>query len=499
MSDIISKSKASAISIIGNIIEDAESHILLLNESFEVIYLNEKFQRVFKKFYGLTFLMNDLFFEKLAAKRPKQASKWKERCVQARAYGPRKIEEVFTSSLGVTSYWVFYIKASKIGPNGIVYSIFSRDVTDDVANQTQIIKSEANLRTILDSLNSSVLLIDTFGRLIDFNNYAAESFRVSYGTILERGEPFLSFLSEELVPVWRNRIDANFTNSNEICTYVEEHLICGQKVICETKILPILDKRELIGYTIVVDDVTKKRKDEFLLQMQYNELLKVNNELDYFVYSASHDLRSPLLSIMGLIDLLKRGDETDSKLYVDHIESSIKKLDIYVSKIISYSRINRLKPTYEEIDINKVHLQALEDLKYMGLDSAVQTNLQLSIAVPIYSDFEKLTIIFRNIQSNAYHYYDTSKVSTLDIIVNSTSEKVVIEFIDNGIGINNEILDKVFDMFYRGTDKSKGAGLGLYIARNAVEKLHGKISIKSEFGKGTRVIVVMPNFPNGKN
>jgi signal transduction histidine kinase len=114
--------------------------------------------------------------------------------------------------------------------------------------------------------------------------------------------------------------------------------------------------------------------------------------------------------------------------------------------------------------------------------------------VRLHTDFDRLSIIFRNILANAFQYFDkTKKHSTLLITAEINSQLATISFRDNGIGIDPAFHDRVFEMFFRASDTSNGSGLGLYVAKNTVEKLGGKIHMTSKLGVGTEVILQVPN------
>lgn len=122
--------------------------------------------------------------------------------------------------------------------------------------------------------------------------------------------------------------------------------------------------------------------------------------------------------------------------------------------------------------------------------------ININGSIPFYSDHSRLLIIFNNIISNAVRYYDRWKESFLQIDIVVDKDKAEIHFSDNGVGIAEEFLDKIFKMFFRASYESKGSGLGLYIVKSTVEKLNGKISVKSKLGEGTHFTIEVPNiFP----
>lgn len=138
----------------------------------------------------------------------------------------------------------------------------------------------------------------------------------------------------------------------------------------------------------------------------------------------------------------------------------------------------------------------LERMQYMPGSSLIVKDIRIDEQVPLFSDKYRLSVIFNNIISNAIKYYDDHKEDPfLRISITIKEESVHMEFEDNGIGIDPEYLNKVFDMFFRATPNNEGAGLGLYIVQEAVDKLRGTVQIKSQLRKGTNFIIDIPNYP----
>jgi PAS domain S-box-containing protein len=227
------------------------------------------------------------------------------------------------------------------------------------------------------------------------------------------------------------------------------------------------------------------------------ELMKTNSELNRFVYSVSHDLRAPLLSILGLANLIN-DDEDFKKIElrekVDMIKKSIKRLDTFISDILDYSRNGRLEVSRDEINFKKLVNETRENLKFMeGTDGY---NLQLYIHQPakFISDKGRIGIVLNNIISNAIKYQDTNKANPfVNIRIESDEEKAVLTIEDNGIGIEEKNQAKIFDMFYRVSKLSNGSGLGLYIVKETIEKLQGTIKLESQLAKGSKFIITLPN------
>ena len=226
------------------------------------------------------------------------------------------------------------------------------------------------------------------------------------------------------------------------------------------------------------------------------ELLNSNNELDSFVYHTSHDLKAPLKSILGLISLSK--NETDNKknmeMYLEMMEKSVHKLEEFISSVIEYSL--NIKSDIHQIEINfdEIIDDSLEQLnEYRNLkDIEIQRNIKIN--KPFYSDPKRLKIIFNNLITNAVKYHDFTKEHPfvkINIIQENNLVNIRVE--DNGTGIESKFHDKIFNMFFRASEKSTGSGLGLYIVRQTIDKLNGHISMESEYGTGTTFIINLPN------
>ena len=232
-----------------------------------------------------------------------------------------------------------------------------------------------------------------------------------------------------------------------------------------------------------------------VVEEKNKELHKLNEELDSFVYSVSHDLRAPLSSILGLISISKiEKDRANLPIYLEKIEISVNKLDNFIKEIISYSRNVRLKVEVEELDLRVLIEEVFEALAYMDPDNHIETSIESSGKSMIHSDKTRLLVILNNIISNGFRYYKSYiNDSFIKVKIITTNTRAVISIEDNGIGIKPERLNKIFDMFYRGTDSGNGSGLGLYIAQESVAKLEGTITVESEYERGTTFTVTIDN------
>jgi signal transduction histidine kinase len=255
-----------------------------------------------------------------------------------------------------------------------------------------------------------------------------------------------------------------------------------------TAILNAIKQREAEAEKIRANDT---------LRTQYEELIKINKELDSFVYSVSHNLRAPLRSVLGLVSLAKMEDNDRGNHFRDYfkmMEDSMLKLDETLMEILDYSRNARQELNLDHVDLRKLIDDNLERMQYMPGASRIRKEIAIQEEAPLISDRYRISYIINNLVSNAIKYSDKSKTDPwLKISIQIQPDRAYLEFKDNGIGIDKLYLTKVFDMFFRATQSNDGAGLGLYIVKEAVDKLKGEINIESEAGVGTTFKIKIPN------
>lgn len=225
------------------------------------------------------------------------------------------------------------------------------------------------------------------------------------------------------------------------------------------------------------------------------ELKKINTEMDRFVYSTSHDLRAPLLSILGLLNIIeKENSQYDIKGYLKLLRDSTVKLDRFISDIIDYSRNSRLEVMSTELDITALIDESFKHLNYLPGCSSLLKLVNVDASTRYFGDERRISIILNNLISNAIKYQNPSiSDSYVNIEAQVTERYLILEIEDNGLGIDKPYLSKIFDMFYRANPEAKGSGLGLYIVQETLDKLEGVISVTSELGKGTKFTVKIPN------
>jgi signal transduction histidine kinase len=220
------------------------------------------------------------------------------------------------------------------------------------------------------------------------------------------------------------------------------------------------------------------------------ELRKVNGELDRFVYSASHDLRAPLASVLGLVNIARLEKGANFEGYLDKIESSVLKLDGFIRDIIDFSRNARVEIEAEAIDFKSLITEIFDNLKYLDEKDKIKRVVKVEGEGIFYSDKKRLAVVLNNLIANAIKYSNPHEENSfIEVYVKQNGKQVLLQVKDNGIGIGNEHITSIFKMFYRADSKSKGSGIGLYIVKETLDKIQGTISVQSEYGKGSMFTV----------
>ncbi|HYV92001.1 MAG TPA: ATP-binding protein [Chitinophagales bacterium] len=241
--------------------------------------------------------------------------------------------------------------------------------------------------------------------------------------------------------------------------------------------------------------ISENKKSIEELSNKNIELQKSNSEIDSFVYSTSHDLRAPLLNVVGLIDLTDmQVDDPNVKIYFGLMKESLYKLDDTIKEIIEYYRNKKVEVALTKVDLAKIARDAFNNFRFMEDASQMDLFIDIDNSVSFQCDAKRMGVIFNNLISNAIKFRDPNKESGyIKVRSYASDDAVTIVVEDNGLGIEKQHLKKIFDMFYRGNGTSSGSGLGLYILKEVVGKLNGKISVESKLGKGTQFTLELPN------
>lgn len=252
---------------------------------------------------------------------------------------------------------------------------------------------------------------------------------------------------------------------------------------------------EVVGFIKITRDFTERKKIEDALYRQNQRLLKANADLDNFVYTASHDLKSPVTNIEGLIDTLQ-GETNPAK-----IEQILRYLKISVTKLKStindLANIAKMQKDIDEKSKQLIRIEeTLEDVQY-SLSNQMREDcpvIQKSLRVKKIR-FSRLNLksILYNLVSNSIKYRSPGRDCFIKVSTYEENGKLIIEVADNGLGMPKGYQQKIFKMFSRMHTHVDGSGIGLYILKRIVDNAQGTIDIQSKIGEGTTFKISLPN------
>lgn len=232
---------------------------------------------------------------------------------------------------------------------------------------------------------------------------------------------------------------------------------------------------------------TKNTLLEEIVTQRTSELEEANERLETFVYKASHDIKGPLKSIIGLTVVGQKDvQDENAKNYFDHILKSTRKLDNLLMDLLQITKVRKTTLQLEKINFNEMVASVLSSFENFPGYEKMKISIEIKENVPFYSDKKLLHSIIQNLIENPIKYLDTKKSpNILDIKISVTKKMTELIFTDNGVGISKESQKYIFDMFFKANENANGTGLGLYIVKTTVEKLQGSILLESEPGKGS--------------
>ncbi len=232
-----------------------------------------------------------------------------------------------------------------------------------------------------------------------------------------------------------------------------------------------------------------------ILKTRNNELQKANDALTRFTYSASHEMRSPLTNILGIVKVSRLEDDINElKNYFNLIESSVIHLDGFVKNLIGYYKNAGIELEFHEVNLQKIVDDIIGSFSFIEGSKNIKYTVKIEQSDKFISDGTRIKMILTNLVTNAIKFQKNDGTLS-EIIINAdiNDREATIIISDNGIGIDEEEQKKLFNMFYRSLHPRSGTGIGLFIVKETVEKLGGKITLTSQREVGTTFKITLAN------
>lgn len=354
-------------------------------------------------------------------------------------------------------------------------------------------KNERHLNTVLNTVVDGIITINESGSILSYNLSAEKMFGFPNVSVIGKNIKLLMQISFFTVQdKYFNKINPEgSTRTVDIGRDVTGKRMNGSTFPVELTIGETVENDVKI-FVMAVRDVSERKDSEEKLKAK-------NQELSTYVYRTSHDLRGPVASVIGLVDIAKQelADNKTAFEFLNMIEKSSKKLDDVLSGLIEVTRISDGKSLNSEINFKFIIDEILSNLEIMKGYEEIEFKINVNQKNVFTNDIMLFRSVIYNLLHNSINYRNKKlKKSIIGIDLKEMDHSISIEISDNGTGISEKITDKVFEMFYRGRVNSPGTGLGLYIVKTAVEKMGGSVEFNSNFGKGTKFKINLPSKSN---
>lgn len=379
----------------------------------------------------------------------------------------------------------------------IVYYEQYIDLQDSLFNK-QTAQSLASFKTLFDletkDQTINVLSKDNELRKVQLQRQKIITYAIFSGALL------LSLLALSFYRFNSRLKKLNFTilEKNEEIQAQSEELTEANRVLSNLNV-ELSERREEISeqaeeLKITNQTIAKINEGlEDIVEKRTSELKQAYKELDTFFYRSSHDFRRPLTTFMGLAEVAKITVKDSIALELfDKVNETARNLDKMLMKLQSISDLGSQQLIYKEVFFKEIIESIIDQFRVEIHEREVKIHTQIDDKVSFFSYPALIKIVIENLIENSVSFM-RSHNAQIQIHIASDDNGVIMTVEDNGGGIDSEYIDRVFDMYFRANEHSKGNGLGLYIVKKVVEKLDGTIELSSILGKGTVVKVFLPD------
>lgn len=274
------------------------------------------------------------------------------------------------------------------------------------------------------------------------------------------------------------------------------HLMTGIEAGADEYLTKPVDRDELAVRLISAARVTALHRE---LATRNAALDAKTREQEAFIYSVAHDLRAPLVSLQGLISMLREdyGDQWDhtAAMYVERIGANVHKLHTLMNDLLQLLQVGHVEDDFDAVDLNMVVAQVIEQLDHSLQQRAAQ--VQVPVPLPtVHANRTRMVQIFTNLIDNAVHYTPPERTPLVEITATEQADRWDVCVRDNGVGIPQALQAKIFGLFQRlpagKALNPHGSGVGLAIVNRIVETHGGRLRVESDEGVGTTFHVVLP-------
>lgn len=366
--------------------------------------------------------------------------------------------------------------------------LYAADISTRKQFQDALLEREERYRIMVQGTNEALIMTDLEEKITFVNKQFCLLFGYKRETVL--GESLSELLEDDPQP---ERIELRKQNRLEGKSEIYEALQRkkgGEKIWTLVSVSPYRDIQtdDIKGSIVAITDISELKKVE-------EQLKERNEQMDLFLYKATHDLKGPLASVKGILNIaLQDCLQPEIRQYIEMALTSTDRLDAALVDLLHVTRLNKSRLKVEQVDLLSLVGEVLQSINHMSERRDVELSTNVRYRDPFATDRNSLSSILQNLIVNAVKYKKSEGEyqHQISVTIEAYREGIQLVVADNGEGIREEIQEKIFQMFYRGNKKSRGTGLGLYIVKQSVDKMGGELRLDSRVGEGTTFTIYLP-------
>lgn len=362
------------------------------------------------------------------------------------------------------------------------------EITAQKQAEETIRKQEEDYKNLLETMNEGLVYLEKSGVLKFANQRFQDLTGFKLGDISNKRLPS-QILPETLFDLIIEESSSKKSEPGEAYQYeIQITTRNEERKWCMINCSVIKNEKNVFtGLLVTYSDITDRKATEDKLQM-------AQRELNTFIYKSSHDLKGPLSSILGLINLLESEENlTKDSPCVQMIRQSAEKLDRMLNEMLNVVRIKREKIYPELIDFDKEITSIMNALAVNEGYDFIRKDIRIENSKDLRTDQKLLNSVLQNLVDNAIRYQKHQSDSYVSIYVHDYMHGVKIEIEDNGCGFDEKTRGNIFTMFNRGHNSPNGNGLGLYVVKNAIDRLGGYIEFTGGENRITQFTIFLPD------
>jgi len=355
-------------------------------------------------------------------------------------------------------------------------------------------KNELKIKKIIENSTDAVITTDALGVVLEWNKSATKIFTIE--AQFAKGKQISTLITPSSL---RENFDNAIAYFKEKTNFIrfETSAVGANGIVFPIELsMTQIEYEDKVLLNFFIRDIKERKENEAKIMGKNRQLLALNEEMDAFIYRSSHDLRTPIVNISGLMNLYYDSEPEGKQEIIAKTQANVDRLIKILDDLSNYSKNHRNEIANEVIQFGEL----IEGVKSKLVAIPLYARLRLSVSVteignyPFISDAERLKVVLHNVVENAINFRDAAKENiVVNILVEKQILKTIIRIKDNGEGIKQENIPKIFNMFFRGSVRSSGSGLGLYIVKRILTKLNGRVDVTSQKGVGTEFTIEIPN------